>query len=450
MKIDPPLPSPTPEIEFPVIPSYRMNNGLTLLCVEDHQLPRISLQLAVPIGRTSSPVESLGLAQLAVDMLKEGTESRSSKTIAETLDRLAIDFEADVLMEYSVISMTLLERQLKAGFELMSDILRNPSFPEVEFQKVKSRWRSYLISQRSDAGFLANERMFSELYPSHPYSKVSIPIEHLDGVDAPVLRDFFHRNFSPREAFLLFAGAIDLGKGIELAREFLEDWPGNPPTKVDFPALSSTTKRVFSFVHRPHSAQTVVQTGIRTISRSHPEFIPLKLANQIYGGGASARLFLNLREQKGYTYGAYSYQRNYKTDGVLLTTASVRTDATRDSIKEIFGEMDGMRKGFPDDGELARSKAELIGSFIRQTETPKAIGSLEVSRRLHGLPSDYYAEFVPAVRGVSPRKILSTAKRFINSQSAVTVVVGDHSLLESDLGELGEFQVFDTQGNRLH
>lgn len=445
----PPPPGRTPEVSFPAIPQIVLKNGLTVVCVEDHHLPRVSVRLALPLGRVADTDELQGLTQMVIEMLKEGTASRTSQDIAEALDQMAIDFECDVSMEHSVIAMTMLSGQLGSGLELLVDLLRNPSFPQVELEKVRTRWRGNLLAQRADPGFLANERMFKEVYDGHPYSKTSVPIEHLDLFTCEMLRHFFQENLTPKGAYLLLAGAIEMEEAVEVAERYFGDWVGTEPISVQFPELRPIEDRIFALVDRPHSAQTKILTGVRTVRQSDPSVVVLKLANQILGGSASARLFLNLREDKGYTYGAYSFQKSYREDGMILASANVRTDATRNSIEEIFSESERMRKTLAREDEISRSKAEIIGSFLRQMETPGSIGSLEILRFLMELPDDYYTSYVPTIRSLEPEDVRAVSEQYLDSARMLTTLVGDRGLLEGQFQEMGELRIYDVDGNRL-
>jgi len=445
----PPPPERTPEVAFPEIPQVSLKNGLTVVCVEDHHLPRVSVRLALPVGRVADPVESQGLTQMVIEMMKEGTETRSSQEIAEFLDQLAIDFECDVSMEHSVIAMTMLSTQLDPALVLLADLVRNPSFPEIEFEKVRARWRGNLLAQRSDPAFLANERMFKEIYGSHPYSKTSVPIDHLEVFSCDLLRGFFQRQLKPGGAYIMMAGDLNLDQATVLAERYFGDWEGKEPPSVQFPSLPETKEHRFALVDRPHSAQTKILMGVRTVPQSHPSVFALKLANQVLGGSASARLFLNLREDKGYTYGAYSYQKNYRQDGVIIATANVRTDATRFSIEEIFSEFDQMTSGPAEESELARSKSEIIGSFLRQMETPGSVGSLEVLRLLMELPEDYYKSYVPVFRALEPEAVRTVSEQYIDSGKMVTTLVGDRNVLEDQIRDMGKLSIYDTQGNQI-
>ena len=449
MKNAPPQPDPTPQVLFPTPPQSTLRNGLKVVCAEDHHLPKISIRFALPVGRVHDSEDLQGLAQMAAEMLKEGTASRSSRDISSTIDRLAIDYDADVAMEHTVVSLAFLEQHLEAGLELLADLVRNPSFPEVEFEKVRARWHGSLLSQRSDPAFLANERVFKEIFETHPYSNVSVPLDHLQAFSCSDLKSFFNNYFQPRGAYLMMAGAVGLDQAVALAERYFGDWEKKEVAGSQFPEVARLENRRVVVVDRPNSVQTKLLIGTRTCPQSDPDFVKLKLTNQILGGGASARLFLNLREDKGYTYGAYSFLKQYKRDGVLLFSANVRSDVSGESVGEVFNELNRMRQTPAAEEEVERSKSELVGSFLRQLETPASVGSLEVVRLLMELPSDYYGNYLPAIQELTSAEIRTIAQRFFDPDTMLVALVGDRAQLEEQAAEFGPITVYDTQGTRI-
>lgn len=449
MSTQPPPPSASRNVDYPEIPLTRLDNGLRVLCVEAHHLPRVTILAALPVGRVSNPNDNFGLAQFTLETLKEGTQSRSSQVIAEQLDQLAIDFSTDTYMEHCLLSMTLLESNLKAALELFADILLNPVFPDHELEKVKVRWHSHLVSERSDPGFLANERGFQELFPGHPYSRVSFSLDHLSQLDSEKAALFHKKRFTCHDSLLLLAGSLDLQEAALQAGVALGQWSAGSPTDLDFPDLEPLQGPTVSLVHRPHSVQTKVWVGLRTLPQNHPQYIDLQMMNQVLGGGASARLFLNLREDRGFTYGVYSSIRSYSQDGAQVISCSVRSDKTGETLQEIYREMKGMQEHPPDLDELDRCKSEIVGSFIRRMETPSSIGSMELSRRLRQLPSDYYRDFIPRVNSVTEEAVSQAAARFLRPERTSVVVVGDKSKIEDQLKPFGTVRVYDTDGQRM-
>lgn len=446
---NPPAPGPVRNVTFPEIPAAQLDNGLTVLCVEDHHLPRTSVIVSLPIGRAHDPDDLRGVTQVMVEMLKEGTESRTSREIAEDLDHLAIDFGCEVSMEQTILSVTQLHPNLEEGLELLSDLMLRPAFPDEELTKVKVRWHGHLVAQRSDPNFLASERLSLYWYEGHPYSKVSTPIEHLSNMTPERLRERHTDCFAPQSASILFAGPISLGESVRLSQRFFSNWTGEAGIDNGLPDVTTRRERSVHLVHRPDSTQTRLLIGLTACSRLDQAYTQFKLANQIFGGGASSRYFLNLREDKGYTYGAYSSLKAYRQAGLLAAGASVRTDVTSDAIKETFAEMEGMCSGPPEEQELSRCKAEINGAFVRGLESPSSIGSLELTRRILGLPYDFYRSYIPAIEAVTPDQVSALSKRLFVPDEAAIIAVGDAAQISNALEEFGPLAVYDQNGKSV-
>ena len=430
-----PEPAAEKNILYPDIQETQLENGLRVLAVPDNRLPRVFLSLVFPVGRVVNPDDNLALVSLAVELTKSGTGTRSASEISDLIDQLAIQYDSDVLMEHSFIGMTFLEKELEAALGLLADMVMGPIFPDDELEKLRVRWQSHLISQRSQPEFLANERIFKALYETHPYSRISMTHEHLENVTRDSVEGLYRSHFSPM--------ATDLGN------RFLGEWDTKETTSTPFPQPPVLDGRLICLIHRPHSVQSQLLVAGRTIPRGHRDSIALKVANQVLGGGASSRLFLNLREEKGYTYGAYSRLKSYRDDGLFLAGASVKTEVTLECIEETLKEMDQLHEKPPEEEELARCQQELIGSFIRQMETPASVGALELDRRIHELPEDYYSTFIPKVRSIGKETVVEMAHRFFDPQRLVITVVADRDRVENELSQLGELRVYDTDGNQI-
>ncbi len=444
-----PKPGEIEPVDYPDIPEVVLDNGLRVLVVEERRLPRISIRLAWPIGTAWNPDENLSLAELSVDLLKEGTTSRSSVDIADFTDQLAIQYGEEVSMEQAHLSVSVLDQYVGQAMELLSDLVLRPTFPEEEFQKVKARWQSHVLSQRSQPDFLAEESAYRIFFGDHPYAKVSIPSEHLAQTERDQIHDFYKTLFGPDQALMVFAGSVNLEQAATLAERYLGQWKTKETQSLSYPALPELDRRQVSLVHRPHSAQAVISVAARALPRSHADAIPLQLANQVLGGGGSARLFLNLREEKGYTYGAYSSLRSYRKEGLMMATANVRSEVCAEAVQETLAEMGRMRQEPPEANELQRCLAERVGAFIRGMESPASVGLLEVSRRLHNLPEDYYRTYLPKLKEVTAEKILETARAYIDPSRTVVTVVADREQVEEKLSDLGTLTVYDTEGNTI-
>lgn len=444
-----PAPAKEKNINYPEIQESQLENGLQVLAVQDDRFPRAFLSLVFPVGKIFNPDDNFSLVSLAVEMMRSGTESRSANEISHFIDRLAINYDSDVSMEHSFIGMTFLEKELESAVALLADIVLKSTFPEDELEKIRVRWQSHLIAQRSQPDFLANERLFKTLYANHPYSKISITSEHLTGVTQKVIETFYRSHFSPRDAFLLFAGPVDLGTATNLGNHFLGEWGNKEILPIQYPKPSAIDSRLICLIHRPHSVQSQLLVAGRALPKDNPDYIALKVVNQVLGGGANSRLFLNLREDKGYTYGAYSRLKSYRSDGLFLAGASVKTEVTLQCVEEILKEINQLHTAPPKKDELARCQQELIGGFIRQMETSASVGTVELNRRIHGLPKNFYSTFIPKIRDIGEDTALEIAQRFFDPEKLVVTVVADRNKVESKLAQMGELHVYDTEGNLL-
>ncbi len=446
---NPPRVGVVPNVDYPAVEQERLPNGLVVMALTERRLPRVSIRLAIPGGRVANPAHNLAALQVGTDLIFEGTRRRTSSELAEALDRFAIQTDVDVYLESSRFFVSVLDSYLEEAFQILSEVILEPSYDPVEFEKLKVRWTSFLISERAQPSFLASERTMKALFPEHPYSRVSIPLDHLQGLTRDTLTSVLDRRFTPNQALLLVAGPIVLEEAVDLAARHFSAWK---PAKTESSLLPEIdelkTSRVL-LVHRPHSVQSHFEVAGPALARSSSEFLCLRLANQVLGGGASSRLFLNLREDKGYTYGAYSLLRGYTKAGFYSAAADVRSDAVLDAIGETLKELQQMRDGEPDSSEMELARAELIGDFVSRMETATSMGGLEIDRRLNQLPADYYQQYIPALQKMSPGEVLECSRQYFDPERVVITVVGDADQLLGPLQSLGKVTVYDAQGGEI-
>ena len=444
-----PSPGTLPDISFPAIPAATLANGLTVLTVTDHRLPRVSIKLALPAGRTSNPDDNGSLVELTAELLKEGAGNRSAVEAAAFMDRWAIDYDAQVMMEQTVVSVTALGAHLGHALEFLADVVLRPHLSGPELERLKTRLHGQLISQRSSADFLASERLFLEFFGSdHPYRRVSFTAKEMAAAGRDAIVACRDRVLQPSGALLLMAGDIEQDQAVELAGRFFSEWPSGTSGRIDPPSPPPASRRVV-LVDRPHSQQARLAVGLAGLPRNHPDWHRLRLMNRVLGGGGSARLFLNLREDKGYTYGIYSYLRGFRTAGMLIASSDLNSESVAASIEEVFAEMERLADEPPGSTELERARSEIVGSMLRRLETAGSVGTLELSRRLFELDSDYYDRFVGELRAVTAADVQVMASRILQPDNATIVAVGDRATLLPQLESLGPVSIVDQEGAPL-
>jgi len=446
----PPSVGSLPNIDYPFIEERQLSNGLTVMAVQDDRLPRVSINLGIPGGRLGNPRENLAALQVGTDLIFEGTKKHNSRQLAEKLDRFAIQAEANVYMESCRFFFAVLDSYLEEAFQVLSEVLLQPSYEASEFKKLKVRWASFLISERSQPAVLASERTLAALFPLHPYSRVTIPLDHLKNLTRETLIRVSQQRMVPNKAFLLLAGPIALDEAVQLAERHFTSWAPDPNQGVvEIPSLTEPEIGQILLVNRPHSAQARFEVAGRGPTRKDSTYLGFCCANQILGGGASSRLFLNLREDKGYTYGAYSLLRSYNQCGFYSAAADVRSEVVVDAIGQTLNELKRMGEAKPTESELELARAELIGGFVRRMETATAMGGLEMDRRLGQLDENYYQNYIPSLQEMTPAAILESSIKYFDPEKKIITVVGDADKILPSLQSLGSVTVFDAEGSPI-
>jgi zinc protease len=433
------IPKPT-EITLP--------NGLTVLVLEDHRLPLVTARLTIlGAGALNDPADVPGLANITAAMLREGTKTRSSKQIAEQSEELGATIAAQAPWASETVTFTASGLSDNAGqwIALASDILLNPSFPENELDKLKQRMRVQLQQQRSTAGFLMQERFNRAVYGNHPAAITSPTLQALDKITPAMLAEWHAARYVPQNAILGVAGDITPA---EVTRMFsaLPAWKAGPGEAALPAATKPAGGRGVFLVDRPGSVQTDVQIGNIAISRLDPDYIPMVVMDRIVGGGASARLFLNLREVHGYTYGAYSMLVARRYAGPWFAQGSMRTDATGGAMTEFMNEINRIRDQAVPEKELEETKHSIVASFALTLERPSELLEYAIALKVYNLPPDYWDTYPAKIAAITAEQVQRVARQYIVPDNLQIVAVGDAAKLKPVLEKYGAVQVFDTNG----
>jgi predicted Zn-dependent peptidase len=427
-------------------------NGLQLLVLEDRRVPQITLQLVIPgAGGYYDPAELPGLGNVTAVMMREGTPSRSSSQISEQLETIAANLSVGAGMssaDATVFGSCLTEHAGKL-FDILSDVLLNPSFPEEELARYKQRTRAGLIQQRTNAGFLGAEMFAKVMNGTHPAGRLSITIDGLDKVTRGALIDFHRGHYVPDHAALAIAGDISLAEARTLVESKLGAWKkaGTPKPAVTEPPAPGAPR--VSFVARPNSVQTNLIVGTPAIQRTNPDYDVLQVMNKVIGGGPTGRLFIILREEKGYTYGAYSNVSAGLWRGAWQASTEVRTEVTRDALRDLLAEVTRLRDESVPDKELRDQKRSMIGSFALSLESPQQMLGYYVTSWRYQLPADYWDKYPERVMAVTQAQIQAAAKKYLDPGRLQIIAVGEPAKVKEVLATFGELEAYDTEGRRL-
>jgi predicted Zn-dependent peptidase len=439
-------------VKLPKPVEARLKNGLTVLILEDHRAPYVTVQLHVGgAGALFEPAPMAGLANATAAMLSEGTKSRTSVQIAEQIDRLgaALSAGSSFGSPDTVLSASGLSDNLAEWFAVFVDVLLNPSFPASELEKLKQRQRAHLREQRSSSGFLIGERFNRAVYGEHPAAQVSVTLESLEKLDREALVRWHRERYAPDQAILGVAGAVRANELIAKLEKHLAGWKkaGVKPAWPRHPA-AVLARRVL-LVDRPNSVQTTLALGNIAIDRRSPDYMPMVVMNYIVGGGASSRLFLNLREEKGYTYGVYSDFSALRYPGPWRTGGNMRTEVTEGALTEFFHELRRIRDERVTDAEIEASKRAIVASFALSLEQPARLLGFAITRKQYGFPADYWDTYPARIMAVTPADVQRVARKYLDLDALQVVAVGDASQIKPILEKYGKVEIFDTDGKPL-
>src|SRR3954470_21473982 len=405
----PPAPLPPRALNLPTPTETTLANGLRVVLVEQERLPLVSLRLAFRTGDAFDPPEMPGLAGLMSDMLAEGTQTRTSRQIAEEVARYGATLSAGASSDYTTVAASSLAAYAEEVLELLADVALRPSFPQDELDLVKTNAQQNLIAQRAQPSFLASEAVARMLFGEHPYSVVSPTPESLEALTRERLLSQHRAKFVPNNAVLLIAGDVRRESLLARVEELFGGWAQGEVEEPRFPSLPALEGRAAYVVNRPGSAQTNIVVANRGIKRTDPDYFPVLIMHTILGGTASARLFMNLREEKGYTYGAYSQLDARRLAGSFRATTEVRGEVTGVSLKEIFYELDRIRDEDVSDKELSDAKTYLTGIFPIRLETQEGLVDQLVQIRVHDLAPDYLETYRENLQRVTKEDVRRVA-----------------------------------------
>ncbi len=444
-----PISSEILQVKLPKPVEAKLKNGLTVLILEDHRAPFISMQLHIDgAGALFEPAEMAGLAQTTAQMLREGTRTRNSLEIASEIDRLGASIGAGAAFGApdAVLSASGLSDNFDAWFSIATEMLLQPSFPVDELEKLKQRLHVLLREQRSGANFLLSERFDRAVFGEHPASRVSPSAQSLDRLTRESLIKWHRDRFRPQHAVLGVAGDVQTKELIaKLERQFASWKPG--AVKIAWPQNPVPARaRKIALVDRPDSVQTTIALGNIAIGRRNPDYVPMVVMNDIIGGGASGRLFLNLREEKGYTYGVYSRLSALRYPGPWRAGGNMRTAVTDAALAEFFAEIRRIRDEKVTRRELEESQRAIVASFALSLEQPSRLLNFAITTKLYGLPADYWDTYPRKIMAVSVDDVQRVARRYLNPDALQLVAVGDAAKIKSALEKFGAVEIYNTEG----
>jgi zinc protease len=440
------------KIKLPRPAETDLANGLHLIVLEDHRLPEISFQLIIPgAGGFFDPVEQPGLASFTASLMREGTSTRTSNQISAQLELMAatLNMNAGSTSTEAALNGSSFSDQASTLFDLAADLLLQPAFADDEVARFKQRTRTNLVQQRANPNFLAAEMFARAVYGSHPASRVAPTVASLERTTREQLVAFHRAHYVPDRAVLAIAGDISLAQARMLAESSLAAWKkSTSPLRASIAEPAPVSGAKIYFVARPSSVQTNLIVGTQAIERTNPDYDVLQVMNKVIGGGPTGRLFLHLREDKGYTYGASSAVDARQHRGDWAASTNVRTEVTEPALHDLLDEIRQLREARVPERELADAKRSMIASFALSLESPAQLLGLSVTSWRYRLPADYWDRYPERVTAVTSAQVQAIARKYLATDRLQIVAVGDPGPVAGPLKKLGVVESYDANGRR--
>lgn len=437
------------KVKLPKAQEATLKNGLHVVVLEsNHRLPLFSMEMVVMSGGLSDPADMRGLANATATLLREGTAKHTSRELAEQLDTIGATLNANSGVSSFQTSITTsgLTDGLDQILDLFAEVIRTPKFPTDEVERYKSRTISQQPLLRGQPQFLAQERLSQAIYQTHPASMVVAPVDAIKKISPADLARFHDQNYVPNNATLFIAGDVTLAQLLPKLERVFGDWQRGTVQAPSLPPVPAQAATRIYLINRPGSVQTVYLIGSLGMERTDPDYIAMAVMNRILGTGPSSRLFLNIREDKGYTYSVGSGFSAGRYRGTFTAQSPVRTEVTEGTIREFMNEFKRIRDEAVSPTELDNAKRAIVGNFALTLENPQGRLQNIITQKLYNLPANYWDTYPQKVEALTTADIQRVAQKYIDINHLQIVAVGDASKTREVLAKFGTVEEYDSDG----
>lgn len=435
---------PAPVIQLGKYESFTLKNGLKVFVVENHKLPRVAFSMVLDYDPILEKAAA-GYVSIAGQLMRTGTKTRTKDQLDEEIDFIAASLSTSATGAYG----SSLKKHQDKLLSLLSDVVLNPNFTQSELDKLKKQTKSGIASRKDDPESVAELVSNVVLYgKNHPYGEYETEAS-IDKINLARIKAFYTTYYKPNIAYLAVVGDITLAEAKTAVEKYFGKWqPGSVP-KAPYPVPASPVKTQVALVDRPDAVQTVLDIKHTiNLKPGSPDAIKVRVTNDLLGG-QGGRLFTNLREKHGYTYGAYSSLSADKLIGEFTASASARTAVTDSALVEFFNELRKIREEKVSPEELKRSKSGIMGSFARSLESPQTIASFAINTARYKLPADYYRNYLRKLDSVTIEDVGVIAKKYIHPDHATIIAVGKGAEIGDKLQQFGPITYYDAEGNKV-
>ncbi len=423
----PPEPGAVRPFDFPHVTASTLPGGLGLRVARMGQVPLVTFLVALKAGESWLQDHAAGLAVLTATALEGGTRKRGGPELAEALEGIGTNLSIRTGWDYTALSLTCLADRKEEALALLSEALLEPAFPQGEVDRVRSQRLAALRQRTMDPGSLADDSAVQAFYAdSVPYHRpLSGTAASVEGLGVKDLRGFWESGYLPDGSGLVVVGDVGMAEVEALAGRFFSDWKGAPASPPGFQALPRSREGRIVVVDRPGAVQSEIRLGHVGAARSSPHFVPLQVFNTVLGGAFTSRLMLNLREDKGFTYGVRSRFSFRRGEGPFTISMAVATEVTGPAVSEALAELRGLLDGGPTREEVTQARDYLAGVFPLQLETTGQVASRIAELLVYEIRDDFFSTYRDEIRAVGLESALEAGRDVLRPQEMAAVVVGD-------------------------
>ena len=438
---------PDPKFSLPPIEKIKLSNGMDLWMVEHRELPIVSMNMVFRTGSSNEPDNKVGVADFTSNLLDDGTATRSAADIANQLQSIGANMGSNSGWDSTTVSIQTLTKNLDSAIDIYADVVQNPAFPATELESLRRRSLLGLRQMRSNPNAISNIVYNKVLYGSHPYGRSNSEAT-INAITRDDLVAYYGSTYRPNNATLIVVGSFDKAALKSKLERAFGGWKSGDVSARSLGAPKALDKAGIYLVDRPNSAQSVVSIGQVGVDRMNPDYFAISVMNRILGGGFTSRINMNLREDKGYTYGARSSFTFRRGAGPFSAGGDIQTAVTKEAIAEFMKELNGIRGDIPiTQKELDYNKQGLIRQYPSGFETVGAISGQLSNLVVYGLPDSYFNDYIAKINAVTVADVNRVAKQYLDPSKMAIVIVGDRKVIEPGLKDLGySITILDTEG----
>jgi predicted Zn-dependent peptidase len=442
-----PKPGPVRSYQFPRFTDEKLPSGIRLVTAPVAKLPVVTVLVVVDAGSANDPTGKEGVAALTAAMLLEGTPQLNGSELAETFERLGTSVESGADWDSAFVKITMLSERLDDAVTLLGQVLSEPNFPEREVERLKAERLAEILQLETEPRGLADEKFSEFLYSAE--SRYSKPdegsAESVSGLSRADVEEFYRARYRTGSTTVIIAGDVSVADARALVDKAFSRWPAGSVHAEQLVAMAKTSRKTVHIVDKQDAPQSELRVGHVGLPRKNPDFFPTLVMNAVLGGLFGSRINLNLREARGYTYGASSYYDWRRGPGPFVVSTAVQSEVTAPALREIFLEVERMRRDRISEDELSLARDYLDGVFPIRYETTAAIASALATLVIYSLPADYYDTYRKEVRSVSVEDVLESARAHLHPNELQTVVVGDAKVIRDAVAtlEIGDVHVHE-------